>query len=111
MFTGVCCVFGGRTAERLRYGPGGQFGPMFMRVGTTVRPPQEIRNPKRTQMSLGSAVFWQLWWACPAGALGAVVQEAGEGGGEIRQHVCHSALQNQPLIGRSKPATLRADCS
>ena len=30
--------FGGRTAERLRYAPGGQFGPMFMRLGTAVRP-------------------------------------------------------------------------
>ena len=67
-------------------------------------PQQEIRNPKRIQMNFGSAIFWQLWWVCPAGALGAIVQEAGEGGGEIRQLVAFGALGAEADVVRHNPA-------
>ena len=51
-----------------------------------------------------TAMFWQLWWACPAGALGAVIQEAGEGGGEIRQLVAFGALGAEADVVRHNPA-------
>jgi len=55
-------------------------------------------------MNFGSAMFWQLCWVCPAGALGAVVQEAGEGGGEIRQLVAFGALGAEADVVRHNPA-------
>src|SRR5437667_720173 len=90
MFTGVCCVSGAyrsRSAVRPR-----------RPVSTNVYAAWHDGTPPRN-----SAIFWRLVCARPAGALRAVVEEAGEDGGKIREVVAFCTLGTEANVVRRDP--------